>query len=43
MLQRQIDCNTAIAEEGLRGNYGANIGSILLKAYGDSVQNRAKA
>ncbi len=43
VIQRQIDCNTAIAEEGLRGDWGANIGSILLKAYGDSVQNRAKA
>lgn len=43
VLQRQINCNIAIAEEGLRGDYGANIGSILLKAYGDSVQNRAKA
>ena len=43
VLQRQIDCNTAIAEEGLRGNYGARIGSILLQAYGDSVHNRAKA
>ncbi len=42
-LQRQIDCNTAIAEEGLRGNYGANIGKILLSAYGDTVHNRAKA
>ena len=25
VLQRQIDCNTAIAEEGLRGGYGARI------------------
>lgn len=43
VLQRQIDYNTAIAEEGLRGNYGANIGRILLQAYGDDVHNRAKA
>lgn len=43
VLQRQIDYNTAIAEEGLRGNYGANIGSILLQAYGNGVHNRAKA
>ncbi len=43
LLQRQIDFNTAIAEEGLRGDWGANIGSILLRAYGDSVHNRAKA
>ncbi len=29
-LQRQIEYNMAIAEEGLSGNYGANIGSTLL-------------
>lgn len=43
VLQRQIEYNTAIAEEGLRGNYGANIGRILLQAYGNGVHNRAKA
>lgn len=43
VLQRQIDYNTAIAEEGLRGNYGANIGNVILEAYGDDVRNRAKA
>lgn len=43
VLKRQIDYNMAIAEEGLRGDYGANIGSILLKSYGNSVHNRAKA
>lgn len=43
VLQRQIVYNTAIAEEGLRGNYGANIGRILLQAYGNDVHNRAKA
>ena len=29
VLERQIDYNWAIAEEGIRGNYGANIGSVL--------------
>jgi len=29
-LDRQINYNMAIAQEGLRGNYGANIGSTLL-------------
>ncbi len=43
VLDRQITYNTAIADEGLRGNWGANIGSILLKSYGSSVHNRAKA
>ena len=43
VLDRQIRCNTAIAQEGLTGNWGASIGKVLLKAYGDSVHNRAKA
>lgn len=43
ILQRQIDYNTAIAEEGLRGVYGANIGSVILDSYGNDVRNRAKA
>lgn len=42
-LDRQIAYNTAIAEEGLRGDYGANIGSVLLSTYGDDVRTRAKA
>ena len=42
-LERQIKYNTAIANEGLHGTWGANIGSILLKSYGESVQNKAKA
>lgn len=43
VLDRQITYNTAIADEGFQGNWGANIGSILLKSYGSSVHNRAKA
>ncbi len=43
LFDRVISCNIAIAEEGLRGNYGANVGSTLLKAYGDGMYNRAKA
>lgn len=43
VLDRQIQFNTAIAEEGLKEDYGANIGNILLSSYGDSVHNRAKA
>ncbi len=42
-LDRQIECNTAIAEAGFSGDWGANIGRVLLSAYGDSVHNRAKA
>lgn len=43
LLQRQIDCNLAIVEAGLGGEYGAAIGKILLLSYGNSVHNRAKA
>lgn len=43
VLERQIDYNWAIAEEGIRGNYGANIGSVLLDMEGENVRVRAKA
>ena len=43
IIARQIKYNTAIAEEGLRGNYGSNIGRVLLDAYGDGISVRAKA
>ena len=43
LLERQIQCNTAIAEEGLRHDWGANIGSIRLKCRGESIQNEAAA
>ncbi|MCF0111147.1 MAG: serine dehydratase subunit alpha family protein [Erysipelotrichaceae bacterium] len=42
-LDRQIAYNTAIAEEGLKGNYGACIGKILLSTDADNVKTRAKA
>ncbi len=43
IIGRQIAYNTAIAEEGLRGDYGSNIGRVLLDAYGNNVFTRAKA
>ena len=43
ILDTQISYNTKIAEEGLQGNYGANIGKILMKTYGDDIKTRAKA
>lgn len=43
VLGRQIACNVEISHEGLRGDWGANVGSVLLEAYGDGVANRAKA
>lgn len=42
-LDRQIEYNTAIADEGLKNDYGANIGSVMLKSYGNDIRNRAKA
>ena len=43
VLRRQIVYNTAIAKDGLKNDYGANIGKVLLSAYGNDVRNRAKA
>ncbi len=43
VLGRQIACNTAIAQEGLHGDWGASVGKVLLAAYGNGVANRAKA
>lgn len=44
ILDLQIECNVNISEEGLAGDYGANIGKVLLKTYGtDDVKIRAKA
>ena len=43
LLDRQISCNMAIAQEGINHSYGANVGSVLLKAYGNDVRNKAKA
>lgn len=43
LLDRQIEYNLNIAMEGLNSNYGANIGKILLKFYGDDVFTKVKA
>lgn len=42
LIALQIRYNMAIAEEGLRGDYGANIGSTLLKT-DDTLKTKAKA
>ena len=43
-LERQIACNTAISDEGLKNAYGASIGRVLLEGYGrEDVHIRAKA
>ena len=43
VLRRQIACNSAISEEGLKGGWGAEVGKTLRAAHGDSVAVRAKA
>jgi len=43
VLQRQIDYNMTIAREGLHGDWGANIGSVLLETWGHDIKVRAKA
>ena len=43
ILDRQIAYNMAIAEEGIRSNYGANIGKVLLHTYGEDVKTKARA
>ena len=41
-LMRQIELNMAIAEEGLSGNWGANIGKVML-CMGNDVSRKARA
>lgn len=43
LLEQQVSYNCAIAEEGLSHDWGANVGSVILKCGGDTVRNRAKA
>ena len=43
IIGRQIKYNKAISDEGLKNNWGANIGSTLLKYYGDDIKVKAKA
>ena len=43
LIQRQIDYNMAIAREGLSGNWGANIGSVLLRRQGNLLSKQAAA
>lgn len=42
IFDRQISYNMAIAEEGLKNSWGANVGSVLLKCNND-LRTRAKA
>ena len=42
-LDRQISYNIAIAEEGLKNNYGANIGKTIIKICNDDIVGYCKA
>lgn len=43
LLERQISYNMAIAEEGLRGDYGANIGKTLLLHRENDINYKMRA
>lgn len=43
ILSRQVEYNSAIAEEGIRNEWGAQIGRILLEDFGDDIKQEAKA
>jgi len=43
IIARQIACNTAIAQEGLTGKWGAGVGRMLLDVWGTDVRTRARA
>ena len=43
ILERQLKYNKAISDEGLKNDWGANIGSLLLENYGNDVKIKAKA
>lgn len=40
---RQIAYNAAIAQEGLKNEYGASVGRVLSDSFGNGVHNRARA
>lgn len=42
-VEKQIEYNMQIALEGLKNDYGACVGKVLLKAFGDDVHNLAKS
>ena len=43
LIKRQIDYNKAISDEGLKNDYGAKVGKVLLNSFCKGVHNRAKA
>ena len=42
-IERQVEYNMAIAEEGLKRDYGANVGKVLLRTYQPDIKITARA
>lgn len=42
-LENQIRLNIAISDEGLKHDWGANVGRTLIEVFGTDIRNRAKA
>ena len=40
---KQIECNMTIAQEGLDNDWGANVGSVILRHQGDTIGKKACA
>lgn len=43
LIERQITCNMAIANEGMKGGYGLGLGKLLVESYPDTILNQMKA
>lgn len=43
VIERQIEYNSAISNEGLQNDYGARVGKLLMKNFGSDIHNVAKA
>ena len=43
LIERQITCNMAIANEGMKGGYGLGLGKLLVESYPDTTLNQMKA
>lgn len=43
MLDKQVEYNLTIANEGLLSNYGMNVGKMLLECYGNNILTKIRA
>ena len=43
LLNRQVEYNYNIAQVGVKEDWGANVGSVLLDTYGEDVRTKARA